>query len=203
VPEPFFSGLSFKRGFKRGFKGAGRRVILTANTMKAGFVPLLLSLAALAGCARGNPAQGVGINPEAGGPSAHSAPSAQVSQGVSPTVRPTVRQGSPDSRCPSETPLDPGPDANAAATAAATEAVPQRYPPHIDVTGFRVTDAYAADPSWSYGAIAYGLCGDVVGHRTWVVELSFPKMAPSVNLSAGQLFVSRFPEGWKVWFQYH
>ena len=34
-------------------------------------------------------------------------------------------------------------------------------------------------------------------------KLSFPKMLPSANLSAGQLFLSRFQDGWKVWFQYH
>jgi hypothetical protein len=28
-------------------------------------------------------------------------------------------------------------------------------------------------------------------------------MGPSVDLSAGQLFLSRFPDGWRVWFQYH
>jgi hypothetical protein len=166
--------------------------------MKAGSGPLLLSLAALAACAacaRGNPPRGVGTNPGTGAPTS-------TAQGwYAPSS--TVRQGSPDSHCPSETPLDPGGDAKAAATAAATAAVPQRYPPHIDIAGFRVTDAYAADPAAGYGAIAYGLCGDVVGRRTWVVELSFPKMAPSVNLSAGQLFVSRFADGWKVWFQYH
>jgi hypothetical protein len=167
--------------------------------MKVRFGPVLLCLAlclaALAACARGNPPQGVGTNPSAGAP----APSAQDSQAVSPTVR----QGPPDSHCPSQTPLDPGADAKAAATAAAKAAVPQRYPAHIDIAGFRVTDAYAADPASGYGVIAYGLCGQAVGQRTWVVELSFPNMAPSVDLSAGQLFLSRFPDGWKVWFQYH
>jgi hypothetical protein len=105
--------------------------------------------------------------------------------------------------CPTETLLDAGPDARAAATAAAVAAVAQRYPPHVDIAGFQVTNAYPADPSSGYGAIAYGLCGASVGERTWVVELSFPKMAPSVDLAAGQLFLSRFADGWKVWFQYH
>jgi hypothetical protein len=167
--------------------------------MKVGFWPLLslmaLALVALAACARGNPPQGVGTNAGAdaptstaqGGPAASSAPGPRT----------------PDSHCPSETPLDPGAGARDAAIAAAEAAVPQRYPPHIDVAGFRVTDAYPADQSSGYGSIAYGLCGAIVGQRTWVVELSFPRMAPSVDLSAGQLFLSRFPDGWKVWFQYH
>ena len=110
---------------------------------------------------------------------------------------------SPASVCPLATPLDPGPDARAAATAAAVAEVPKRYPPHIDTTGFQVSNAYLADPSSGFGSIAFGLCGTAIGQRTWVVELFFPKMLPSADLSAGQLFLSRFPDGWKVWFQYH
>ena len=164
--------------------------------MKVRFCPLLLSLAALAACARANPPQGVGTTTSAGAPAPSGATSGATPGSISGPA-------TPDSHCPSQTPLDPGADAKSAATAAAQAAVPQRYPPHIDITGFRVTDAYAADPASGYGSIAYGLCGQVVGQRTWVVELSFPKMAPSVDLSAGQLFLSRFPDGWRVWFQYH
>ena len=167
--------------------------------MKVGFWPLLsltaLALVALAACARGNPPQGVGTNPGGVAPTS----TAQSGPGSSPAPGPAT----PDSHCPSETPLDPGAGARDAAVAAAEAAVPQRYPPHIDIAGFAVTDAYPADPSSGYGSIAYGLCGATVGQRTWVVELSFPRMAPSVDLSAGQLFLSRFPDGWKVWFQYH
>jgi hypothetical protein len=166
--------------------------------MKVGFWPLLsllaLALLALGACARGNPPRGVGTNP--GG-----APTSTARGG--PTASPAPGPRTPGSYCPSDTPLEPGAGARDAAIAAAEAAVPQRYPPHIDVAGFRVTDAYPADPSSGYGSIAYGLCGAIVGQRTWVVELSFPKMAPSVDLSAGQLFLSRFPDGWKVWFQYH
>jgi hypothetical protein len=164
--------------------------------MKVRFCPLLLSLAALAACARASPPQGVGTNTSTGALAPSGATSGATPGSISGPA-------TPDSHCPSQTPLDPGADAKSAATAAAQAAVPQRYPPHIDITGFRVTDAYAADPASGYGSIAYGLCGQVVGQRTWVVELSFPKMAPSVDLSAGQLFLSRFPDGWKVWFQYH
>lgn len=147
--------------------------------MKVGFGPLLLTVSALAvltACARGASPRGAGLSP-----------------GL----------GSPGANCPTETVLDPGPDAKAAATAAALVAVPQRYPPHIDTTGVQVTSAYPADPASGFGVIAYGLCGATIGQRTWVVELSFPRMSPSVNLSEGQLFVSRFAGGWRVWFQYH
>ncbi len=174
--------------------------------MKVGFWPLLsllaLALVALAACARGNPPQGVGTNPGADVPTSTAQGGPQGWPQGGPAPSPPEPQ-TPDSHCPSETPLDPGVGARDAAIAAAEAAVPQRYPPHIDVAGFRVTDAYAADPSSGYGTIAYGLCGAIVGQRTWVVELSFPRMAPSVDLSAGQLFLSRFPDGWKVWFQYH
>ncbi len=171
--------------------------------MKVGFWALLslmaLALLALAACARGYPPPGVVTNQGAGAPTSTAEGEPQGGQGPSAAPGPRTR----DSHCPSETPLDPGAGARDAAIAAAEAAVPQRYPPHIDVAGFRVTDAYAADPSSGYGTIAYGLCGAIVGQRTWVVELSFPRMAPSVDLSAGQLFLSRFPDGWKVWFQYH
>jgi hypothetical protein len=171
--------------------------------MKVGFWPLLslmaLALVALAACARGNPPQGVGTN------SGGAAPTSTAQSGLQsgPVASPVTGPRTPDRHCPSETPLDPGAGAKDAAIAAAQAAVPQRYPPHIDIGGFQVTDAYPADPSSGYGSIAYGLCGATVGQRTWVVELSFPRMAPSVDLSAGQLFLSRFPDGWKVWFQYH
>ncbi|MFN2591806.1 MAG: hypothetical protein ABR532_03110 [Candidatus Dormibacteria bacterium] len=168
----------------------GRRCILS---------PVALVLLALAACARGNPPKGVGTSAGTGAPTSTAEGGAHGSGGrFGQPGQPT-----PDGHCPTETVLDPGAGARNAAVAAAQAAVPQRYPPHIDITGFRVTDAYPADASSGYGAIAYGLCGAAVGQRTWVVELSFPKMAPSVDLSAGQLFVSRCPDGWKVWFQYH
>jgi len=115
------------------------------------------------------------------------------------TSQPAPKVSSP---CPSQTPLMPGPDAPTSSVSAAVAAVAQHYS-HIDTTGFQVHKAYQADPSNGFGAIAFGLCGEVIGSRTWVVELSFPKMLPSADLSAGQLFLSRFPDGWKVWFQYH
>jgi hypothetical protein len=158
--------------------------------MKVGFGPLLLTLsalAALAACARGTSPQGAASSPGT----------------AAPVTSTAVASASANSDCPTETVLDPGPDAKTGATAAAVAAVPRRYPPTIDTTGFQVTNAYAADPSSGYGAIAYGLCGAAVGQRTWVVELLFPKMAPSVSLAGGQLFVSRFADGWRVWFQYH
>ena len=148
----------------------------------------LLAAAGLAACARSVPA---------GSPAGSSAPGEKASPSAS--SRPDPASGI----CPRETPLDPGPNARAAATAAAEAAVPQRYGRPIDTTGFQVARVYPADLASGYGPVAYGLCGSEVGQRTWVVELSFPKMLPSADLSAGQLFLSRFQDGWKVWFQYH
>ena len=55
-----------------------------------------------------------------------------------------------------------------------------------------------------FGAIPGGMCGATVGARTWVVELHFPAYdKTSADLAQGQLFLSRFKDGWKVWFQYH
>jgi len=51
--------------------------------------------------------------------------------------------------------------------------------------------------------IALNMCGSVVGGRTWIVELHFPKLEPSASLSQGQAFVSRFRSGWRVWYRYH
>jgi hypothetical protein len=145
------------------------------------FLLAMLAAAALTGCARSMPA----------GSSGPASPSG--------SSRPDTASGI----CPRETPLDPGPGAGAAATSAAEAAVPQRYRRPIDTTGFQVARAYPADLTSGYGPVAYGLCGSEIGQRTWVVELSFPKMLPSADLSAGQLFLSRFQDGWKVWFQYH
>jgi hypothetical protein len=118
---------------------------------------------------------------------------------VSPVTAPTR---SSSSLCPSQAPLDPGPDAQTGATAAAVAAVPERYG-SLNTSGFQVTSAAPASPTSGFGAIAFTLCGATVGQRTWVVELSFPAELPSQDLSAGQLFLCRFPNGWAVWYQYH
>jgi hypothetical protein len=69
---------------------------------------------------------------------------------------------------------------------------------NINTNGYRVTSAAPAGGG-GFGAIPAGMCGPLVGSRTYVVQLSFPAMAPSASLSQGQLFVSRFTQGWQVW----
>jgi len=108
---------------------------------------------------------------------------------------------SPFNRCPSPAPLSFGQNATADAIATVRAAVPQIYT-NINTAGYRITSAAPAGGS-GYGAIPAGMCGALVGARTYVVQLSFPAMAPSASLSQGQLFVSRFGQGWQVWYRYH
>lgn len=103
--------------------------------------------------------------------------------------------------CPNASPLDPGPNAEAEARAASTAAVPKLYGSYR-LDGWQIKDAYPALPGVRFGQIAYGMCGDQVGSRTWVVELEFPAVASSATLSQGVLFVARFQDGWSVWYQY-
>lgn len=105
--------------------------------------------------------------------------------------------------CPTVLPLVPGGDAAAQAKAAAVKLVPTIYSPEA-TKDFTVTALYPAGASGSsgYGTIAYGTCGKTIGDRTWVVEVHFPHMG-GASIGNGQLFVSEFSAGWKVWYRYH
>jgi hypothetical protein len=105
---------------------------------------------------------------------------------------------SPD--CPREGPLEPGRGARDRAIAAVRESL--RTGPEEWRT-YEIRSAYPATRAEGFGAIASGMCGPVVGGRTWVVEMHFPKLEPSASLSQGQAFVSRFRSGWRVWYRYH
>lgn len=146
--------------------------------MKIRFAVLVLSLVSLLACSRGT------------------------------APKQSIRSPAPaaTNNCPQQPPLDPGPDAVAAASAAAQAAVPTLYPPiGTNIAGFQVTNAALADPNAvGYGAIPFGMCGSEIGQRTVVVELHFPAMdSQGADIAHGQLFLSRFADGWKVWFQYH
>jgi hypothetical protein len=102
---------------------------------------------------------------------------------------------SPD--CPKEAPLEPGPHARDGAIAAVRKSLR---------TGPEEWRAYEIRPATSgqgFSLVAFPMCGPVVGSRTWVVEIRFPKLEPSASLSQGQAFVSRFRSGWRVWYRYH
>lgn len=114
---------------------------------------------------------------------------------------PAVAQtGNPN--CPSTAPLDPGRDAETEVRAAAVEAVPSVYATR-DLAGWHIASVQPALPDKGVGQIAYGMCGSFVGSRTWEVDLTFPADLPSASGSQGQMFLSRFPDGWRVWFTYH
>jgi hypothetical protein len=102
--------------------------------------------------------------------------------------------------CPKETPLAPGRRARDRAIAAVRESL--RTGPEEWRT-YTIQSAYPASSSEGFGAIVYNWCGPVVGSRTWVIEMHFPKLEPSASLSQGQAFVSRFRSGWRVWYRYH
>ena len=105
---------------------------------------------------------------------------------------------SPD--CPKEAPLEPGRHARDKAIAAVRESL--RTGPEEWRT-YEIQSAYPATRALGFGVVALGMCGPVVGRRTWVVEMHFPKLEPSASLSQGQAFVSRFRSGWRVWYRYH
>ena len=105
---------------------------------------------------------------------------------------------SPD--CPKDVPLEPGPDARDKAIAAVRRSLrtgPQEW------RTYEIESAYPATNGKGFSIVAFPMCGPVVGGRTWVVEIRFPKLEPSASLSQGQAFVSRFRSGWRVWYRYH
>jgi hypothetical protein len=121
--------------------------------------------------------------------------------GGAKTEADTTQASSPSSPyCPREAPLDPGRGARDRAIAAVQESLstgPEEW------RTYEIQSAYPATRAEGFGAIALGMCGRVVGRRTWVVEMRFPKLEPSASLSQGQAFVSRFRSGWRVWYRYH
>ena len=106
--------------------------------------------------------------------------------------------------CPSVTPELPGRDAAMMARRAAVAAIPNLYSAkaRANYKIIKVTRA-KANPSDRVEAIPYGMCGELVGSRTWFVISRLPAGAPSNSLSSSQLFLARFRGGWRVWFRYH
>lgn len=119
---------------------------------------------------------------------------AKTDAGPTPASSPT----SPD--CPKEAPLEPGRHARDRAIAAVRKSL--RTGPEEWRT-YKIRSAYPATSGEGFALVAFPMCGPVVGRRTWVVEIRFPKLEPSASLSQGQAFVSRFRSGWRVWYRYH
>jgi hypothetical protein len=104
--------------------------------------------------------------------------------------------------CPTATPLDPGPDAASAVRVTVATNLLRVYS-NINTAGYQITRVYEASPGLGFGGLPFGMCGQAVGSRTWIAELYFPAELPSADLSHGQLFLTRFASGWKIWFRYH
>jgi hypothetical protein len=123
----------------------------------------------------------------------------------------------PGSECPKSA-LAPGTNAATRAAAAARSYVATHVSgqPGYHTTGFRILSDAPALPliakstpdylkRFRVSMLAYSFCGTAIGRRTYVVRVVFPAM-----LSAGDgtivshlnLFESRMPRGWAVWYNY-
>lgn len=107
----------------------------------------------------------------------------------------------PMQRCPAGTLVLP---ANAAARAAKTALVTAASDyPTLNTTGAKVVSAKRASAAGPRGAQVRRQCGAKAQARTVVVELRFPRMAPSASLSEGVVDVARFAGGYRVWAVAH
>jgi hypothetical protein len=92
--------------------------------------------------------------------------------------------------------------AEAQAAREALREAPRRYR-GIDTSGARVVWAKRATAAGPRGSEVGVACGAEVRRRTVVVELDFPRMAPSASLAEGVVDVSRFRPGFRVWAVVH
>jgi hypothetical protein len=93
-------------------------------------------------------------------------------------------------------------DGSARAARAAVAAAASDYP-HLKTAGAKVVSAKRATAAGPRGAQVGIECGAKTRARTVVVELRFPRMAPSASLSQGVVDVSRFANGYRVWAVVH
>ncbi len=105
--------------------------------------------------------------------------------------------------CPRPVPLPFDRRAEANANATTSRAVPL-LSKGINVTGFEITTSNPAASvgAGSLGGLVASSCGQLTRQRTYVVEVKFPAMLPSVALSQATVFVSRLAAGWQVWARY-
>ena len=75
--------------------------------------------------------------------------------------------------------------------------------PTLKTAGATVVSAKRASAAGPRGEQVGRECGARARARTVVVELRFPRMAPSASLSEGVVDVSRFPNGYRVWAVVH
>jgi hypothetical protein len=75
--------------------------------------------------------------------------------------------------------------------------------PTLKTAGAAVVSATRTTVAGPRGAQVARECGATARARTVIVELRFPRMAPSASLSEGVVDVSRFPNGYRVWAVAH
>lgn len=109
----------------------------------------------------------------------------------------TAKNGKSTVRCPQRTKQAlslPGNAVAKAAEAALAEA-PAKFKA-INTNGATIVTSELGEIDGAYVAHQ---CGKAAQKKTVVVQLRFPKMLPSANLSRGAVFVSRFDNGYHVW----
>ena len=104
-------------------------------------------------------------------------------------------------RCPASALILPANGVARAATEALAVATTEY--PTLKTAGATVVSAKRASASGPRGEQVGRECGARARARTVVVELRFPRMAPSASLSEGVVDVSRFPNGYRVWAVVH
>ena len=104
-------------------------------------------------------------------------------------------------RCPLGALILPA-DGVSRAAEKARAAAPSKYPT-LKTAGATVVSARRATAAGPRGEQVGRECGARARARTVVVELRFPRMAPSASLSEGVVNVSRFPNGYRVWAVVH
>jgi hypothetical protein len=72
-----------------------------------------------------------------------------------------------------------------------------------DTKGATVVSAAWASAAGPWGNEVGRQCGARAAARTVVVQLRFPRMAPSASLSQGVVDVSRFAHGYRIWAVVH
>jgi hypothetical protein len=104
-------------------------------------------------------------------------------------------------RCPADALLLPHGASTRAAGAARAQAA--HWYPGVKTQGAKVVSAKLARNAGPRGVQVGLACGSRARARTVVVELRFPRMAPSASLSQGVVDVSRFKDGYRVWAVAH
>jgi hypothetical protein len=104
-------------------------------------------------------------------------------------------------RCPTGALVLPADGASRAARTAVASA--RTSFPTLNTSGTRVVWAKRATVAGPRGAQVGLECGAKARARTVVVELRFPRMAPSASLSEGIVDVARFATGYRVWRVVH